>query len=703
MNTHNTKNKRAWLLCILLVGVITIHAQNESNNWFMGSYLGMTFSGGTMKVIPENTTSMYAPYAAASYSDPKTGKLLLYTNGVNVYNRNHVQMLNGYAINGESYSAHAVIVPVDTNLFYIITSSVENNRGLFYAVVDLTKNNGLGDVIEKGKSIVPDADLQFCVVKQLYENGYWLIAHSSNSAIFRCYRINKDGIDRRAVISNAGSVSPPKAGYRYGKMVSTKDGSKFVFSFGWQNETAIAEEFLFDKACGKVTFKQSIYPHELQAETIFGFPAYSANDSVLYVNWTYSSGQVFLLQYNLADTFLNSYVIINQGLVYYGDIQLAPDGKIYVASSENGAVTGKVSVIETPNKLGSACNFKDRTISLSTSPSIYFVEHFPECIADASKPKAMLEKPEPVFENTCENQPVSFALRKPIQADSVRWILGDGNSETSLSFTHQYSAIGDYPVSFNWYVCGFEYTLTDTLKLRKTPSVNLGNDTTACSGTKLLLKAADTAESYLWNTGDTTAFITVTKAGKYTLKMRNGLCEAKDEMVVSYYPSIFTALGDEYYICNDDKELIKLDAGKDFTQYKWTPTGDTTQWIIVGDVGKYFVVVKDYRGCDGSDGTKVQRRCPVSVFYPNAFTPNNDGLNDVFLPVGSDVVAFHLTIYNGWGQRVFVTNDIKKGWDGLVNGKPAPEGTYIYQSSYSGFRSKQPVSFEVKGNITLLR
>ncbi len=101
-----------------------------------------------------------------------------------------------------------------------------------------------------------------------------------------------------------------------------------------------------------------------------------------------------------------------------------------------------------------------------------------------------------------------------------------------------------------------------------------------------------------------------------------------------------------------------MDAGEGLVNYKWISTGDTTQWINVAMVGEYLVVVKDFRGCNGNDGTKVKRRCPVKVYFPNAFTPNGDGLNDYYEPLGKDVTAFEMTIYNSWGQLVFKTSSI---------------------------------------------
>jgi gliding motility-associated-like protein len=64
---------------------------------------------------------------------------------------------------------------------------------------------------------------------------------------------------------------------------------------------------------------------------------------------------------------------------------------------------------------------------------------------------------------------------------------------------------------------------------------------------------------------------------------------------------------------------------------------------------------------------------------PNAFSPNNDGLNDLYKPVlGCLPTTFDLSVYSKWGQLVFRTNDYKNYWNGIFNGKPLPVGVYVY-------------------------
>ena len=98
----------------------------------------------------------------------------------------------------------------------------------------------------------------------------------------------------------------------------------------------------------------------------------------------------------------------------------------------------------------------------------------------------------------------------------------------------------------------------------------------------------------------------------------------------------------------------------------------------------------------------------IKVFIPNAFTPNNDGLNDKYLVSGSGAINgresefdnFKIVIINRWGAIVFETNDIYKGWDGTFKGKDSPIGTYVYHVE---FRDKKGKFQYFQGNITLIR
>ena len=88
------------------------------------------------------------------------------------------------------------------------------------------------------------------------------------------------------------------------------------------------------------------------------------------------------------------------------------------------------------------------------------------------------------------------------------------------------------------------------------------------------------------------------------------------------------------------------------------------------------------------------------VFIPDAFTPNQNGLNEVFLPYTGGIKSFHLTIYNRWGEKIFESLDATQGWDGYVNGKMAMDGIYVYDFRYSDFKDKR---YQNTGTLHLIR
>ncbi|MCV9385797.1 gliding motility-associated C-terminal domain-containing protein [Reichenbachiella ulvae] len=96
----------------------------------------------------------------------------------------------------------------------------------------------------------------------------------------------------------------------------------------------------------------------------------------------------------------------------------------------------------------------------------------------------------------------------------------------------------------------------------------------------------------------------------------------------------------------------------------------------------------------------IESRLKTTMFLPNAFTPDDDGLNDYFIAEGPSVFNFRMEIYNRWGIRIFETSDLVNGWDGKLNGEEAPEGTYIYKIFFEDGIGKD---YEQMGSFILLR
>ena len=96
--------------------------------------------------------------------------------------------------------------------------------------------------------------------------------------------------------------------------------------------------------------------------------------------------------------------------------------------------------------------------------------------------------------------------------------------------------------------------------------------------------------------------------------------------------------------------------------------------------------------------------CDTYVHVPNTFSPNNDDINDVFLPVVSGGVEnYEFEIFDRWGELIFTTSDPTAGWDGSVKSTIAQEGVYVWKINYRNGFLPSANSEQLIGHVTLLR
>ncbi len=135
--------------------------------------------------------------------------------------------------------------------------------------------------------------------------------------------------------------------------------------------------------------------------------------------------------------------------------------------------------------------------------------------------------------------------------------------------------------------------------------------------------------------------------------------------------------------------------------YMWSNGSNLSQLDNITS-NTYHVTITDVKGCKVEDNITILQRYCCDAVVPNAFTPNNDAKNETLKVLGiSDVEYMHFQIYNRWGELVFQTKDITKGWDGTYKGMPAPIETYYFQLSYKC--KTLPDKKVDKGDITLVR
>ena len=169
----------------------------------------------------------------------------------------------------------------------------------------------------------------------------------------------------------------------------------------------------------------------------------------------------------------------------------------------------------------------------------------------------------------------------------------------------------------------------------------------------------------------------VTESGIYYINTKNrNNCDsiAYYDLRFSFKPKI--ELGADTCFINSQPIVLKVDST--YTNYNWMGINSTNHTYTATNSGKYTVSVTNLCGTT-VDQIEIFDDCEFPVYMPTAFTPNNDGLNDVYLYPALNKNRFvSVKIYNRYGQEIFNSVDPRKGWNGKFKDKDQPVGTYVY-------------------------
>ena len=230
--------------------------------------------------------------------------------------------------------------------------------------------------------------------------------------------------------------------------------------------------------------------------------------------------------------------------------------------------------------------------------------------------------------------------------------------------------------------------------------VNLGPDNAICPGSSLIINAQPGYASYLWQDASTNSSYTATAPGNYRVTVTNACgIISSDDILISLNPKPVNFLSADTAICSNQSILII--PNKNFVSYLWN-TNAVTPSLNINLPGLYWLEVIDNNTCKGRDSIVVSpKQCLKGLFVPNAFTPNGDTKNDLFKPsLFGTVKQYEFTVHNRYGEIVFETKDLAKGWDGNIKGKAQNTGVFVWKCIYQ--IDNQSVTSE-KGTVILIR
>lgn len=364
------------LLCIV---ASTCYSQKETCNWYFGSQSAVSFCSGSP--VNMGGSSMIQFEGCASVSNAN-GDLLFYTNGVTVYNKLNQVMMNGTGLMGHQSSTHSALIvpnPGNGNRYYIFTTDAgayENppNDGFRYSEVDIIMDNGNGAVVSSSKNILLMDSCTEKIAATIHGNGtdYWVVTHRWKSNAFYAYHVSASGISA-PVISSTGSLHTGNDDNTIGQMKFNPQGNKLALAVYLDG---FYELFDFDKNTGAVSNPiQLTIPTNISCYGV----EFSPSGNFLYVTTSYF-GEVyqFDVSSNNAQVIQSSMMQVGITSVINGSLQLAMDGKIYLAH-DNTITQGHayLSVIENPDVAGLACNFSYNDFYLGNSKSLLGLPSFP--------------------------------------------------------------------------------------------------------------------------------------------------------------------------------------------------------------------------------------------------------------------------------------------------------------------------------------
>lgn len=295
---------------------------------------------------------------------------------------------------------------------------------------------------------------------------------------------------------------------------------------------------------------------------------------------------------------------------------------------------------------------------------------------------------------------------------SYQW--DDPNNQTSQTATNLFAGTYHITITDANNCKGYDtITLNQPSKLLANENHINGYCLNSCSGYINITPNGGTAPyAYLWSNGNTSNSDTLLCPGIYTITVTdNKGCSYNDTIQITstnYIPPLDIEAINNIIFIGQSTQLISTN---DTTYiYNWTPNQNINNTNIynpsVNPSGTttYQLAITDKNGCTNLDTITIIVKDFVCdepfVFVPNAFTPNADGNNDELFVYSNIISSIYFAVYNRWGEQVFVTEDITKGWNGIYKDREADPAVYVYYLEATCIDNQKITK---KGNVTLIR
>lgn len=625
--------------------------ESQGVKWFFGQNAGLDFSGGgTPKPITDGTLNTIE--GSSSIANTK-GVLLFYTDGVTIFDKNGKPLKSldprdsaatatPIPLGGNQRSTQsALIVPKPTcrgceYLYYVYTTSeIRGKKVLNYSVVDMRRNGGKGAIVEKNVPVSSQGTEQSASVANERDSTYWVITRVFGTNKFEIRHLTRSESPDLTTFQGGQKIDSLQQAEGYVKIgpADTTGGNKgnrpmaVVIPGPPKNSVDL---YTFNDSTGKMTFNRTLQlgPAPPKAYGV----EFSPDGKSLYVTMLADTnrdgslkGSSYILKYDLnqKDSLLTASrtVVDSSTTRQYGSIQIAPDGRLYVAIKGSSTL----GTIENPNGgLLDSLRFNPAGQTLGGKSSQLGL---PNLVANFNDPSS---GPGLAYSDTCTNGPTVFQISPncPKLKEAYTLDFGDGSRPVSTTatkpITHPYKTPGQYAVSLHIVtktstggICK-DTLIKQTLTILETPpDIKLGADTAICNKKGITLDIKVQAKLYLWIVNGRIASrqktIKLDRPGYYIAVglAANGECFKSDTIAVQIKPVPSLDLGPDTVVCYRSSVTLRVPQ-QTWNQFAWS-NGSTNRTTTVSKAGTYTVTAKNPSGCENSDTIRVNELPKINL------------------------------------------------------------------------------------------
>jgi len=486
------------LLAFLIIVFISpeLFSQNEATKWYFGHKAALDFSTNPLTVL--NNSAMYSWAGSASVADAN-GNLLFYTKGDTIWNKQH-----GTGLFGNTQSCQSSLIvkqPGSMHNYYVFTTG-SSSHSFYYSIVDMSLAAGMGSVTTKNVYIHDSINNKLAGTRHCNGTDIWVLtSRQASTNTFLAFLLTSSGLNTVAVVSTVGTYSFVQ--FNEGQLKLSPNGSKIANAkdFGVLGTIELSD---FDKSTGIVSNMMVIanlpvaYGVEFSPDgsKLYGArPIGSPQDRVLF-QWDLCAGSPAGIIAS-KDT-----IAVSKTQLGLGEMQLGPDGKIYIAHS-NETFLG---VINDPNKAGSLCQYADTGQYLGLQKSVLGLPNF---LSSSFKPSVHIA-------SSASCKTVSFTLPTGCSTSPTgfQWTFGDpasasANTSTLAAPIHTYGLPGTYTVQLikSNSPCASD-TLLKVVTILASPILSVTGNFTLCPNQTATVTLGG-AHSYSWNIGSTLPTLTL--------------------------------------------------------------------------------------------------------------------------------------------------------------------------------------------------